>query len=175
MTELFHDARRDEPAMHALVIGVGSYPYLPGGPLADPREAFTFDGMRQLTSPPRSALAFARLLVDGGTARWNVPAGSVDLLISSPDGDVPPGLPEPAPREPTIDRIREAFAAWLARCATHPENVAVLYFCGHGLQAESQLLLAGDFNRFGATPSPRRSTSTRRVLPSSSAGRAPSA
>ncbi|MYS82825.1 caspase family protein [Embleya scabrispora] len=152
MTALFHDVRSAGPAVHALVIGVGGYPYLPGGEKADPRHCLAFDGMRQLTSPPRSALAFARRLVDGGPSVGNLPLASVDLLISCAAGDRLPDRLDPAPREATIDNIRDAFETWLVRCTADPDNAAVLYFCGHGLQSDAQLLLAGDFNRYGATP-----------------------
>ncbi|MFE3202593.1 caspase family protein [Embleya sp. NPDC059237] len=152
MISLLHEARSVGPAMHALIIGVGGYPYLPGGERADPRHRLAFDGMGQLTSPPRSALAFARRLIDGGTSIGNLPLGTVDLLMSCAAGDTVPHRPDPAPREATIDNIRDAFEGWLERCAADPDNAAVLYFCGHGLQSDAQLLLAADFNRHGATP-----------------------
>ncbi|MFF7250102.1 caspase family protein [Embleya sp. NPDC008237] len=152
MSALLHDSRSAGPAVHALVIGVGGYPYLPGGEKADPRYCLAFDGMSQLTSPPRSALAFARRLIDGGPSVGNLPLGSVELLLSWAAGDRGSDPPDPAPREATIDNIRDAFEAWSARCAADPDNAAVLYFCGHGLQSDTQLLLAGDFNRHGETP-----------------------
>lgn len=152
MNPLFFNSSHPGPAVHALVIGVGGYPYLPGGPNADPRADLTFPDMRQLTSPPRSALAFARHLTEGGVGGWRVPPASVDLLISCKQGDSLPDLCGPMPRAATIDNIRDAFEAWSARCSAHPDNIAVLYFCGHGVQGDHQLLLASDFNRYGDTP-----------------------
>ncbi|MFJ8018370.1 caspase family protein [Streptomyces sp. NPDC096339] len=151
MTPSFFSAPHSGSAVHALVIGVGGYPYLAGGEKAAASAEADFPGMGQLTSPPRSALAFARRFTDG-CGRWDVPLGSVDLLVSVRTGDPFPeasGLVLPTA---TIDDIRTAFEAWLARCSQHDDNIAVLYFCGHGLQSESQVLLASDFNRFSSSP-----------------------
>lgn len=140
------------PAVHALVIGVGGYPYLSGGPRFRVGDGALWEGMTQLTSPPRSALAVADWLVHGGQGQWTVGLGSVDVLVSCPPGD---GLLESfavAPVEPTIENIREAFQQWTQRCRQHPDNVALLYFCGHGLQGDGQYLLASDFNRYGTAP-----------------------
>jgi Caspase domain len=143
---------RSGPAVHALVIGVGAYPYLAGGRHASPTAELDFPEMRQLTSPPRSALAFARQLMTGGQGRWNLPLGSLDLLVScAPDDPFPEAADLPY-RDATIDNIRIAFESWAERSSAHPDSIAVLYFCGHGLQSGSHLLLASDFNRFGASP-----------------------
>ncbi|WP_405959873.1 caspase family protein [Streptomyces sp. NBC_00024] len=149
---LFHDSGIDAPAVHALVIGVGGYPFLPGGSRYRPHDGPQWEEMTQLTSPPRSALAFAHWLVRGGRGRWTVPMGSVDLLLSCPPDDNLASSLEAKPPEPTIDNIREAFHEWTMRCAQHSGNIALLYFCGHGLQGDGQYLLASDFNRYSRAP-----------------------
>ncbi|MGQ4389924.1 caspase family protein [Streptomyces sp. SAS_270] len=108
--------------------------------------------MTQLTSPPRSALAFADWLVSGGKGRWVAKLGSVDLLLSWPPGDDLPKTLASPPAEATIENIREAFQQWTERCGQHPDNIALLYFCGHGLQGDGQYLLASDFNRYSPAP-----------------------
>jgi len=70
----------------------------------------------------------------------------VELLLSggngqpyaSPEGDVPV---EPA----TFGNVAQRFNDWEARCNSHEDNVAIFYFCGHGLQKESLILLPEDF------------------------------
>jgi hypothetical protein len=147
---LFYDASQEGPATHALVIGVGGYDHLRGGASTRKLQRATrFGNLGQLTSPPRSAVAFARFL----TSRphdWLAPLSTVDLLISTGPGDKlerTVGRSAPATR----DSIQTAFDSWWERCDTHPENVAIFYFCGHGLQATNQVLLASDF---GATGNP---------------------
>ncbi|GAA2264273.1 caspase family protein [Streptomyces atrovirens] len=150
--EIFYGARAAAPSLHALVIGVGGYPFLPGGPRHRVGDGPLWEEMTQLTSPPRSALAFAKWLVEGGRGQWTVPVGSVDLLVSCPPGDTLTASLPPAHIEPTIENIRDAFQSWAARCAAHQDNIALLYFCGHGLQGDGQYLLASDFNRYSAAP-----------------------
>src|SRR5207253_1603283 len=38
-----------------------------------------------------------------------------------------------------------SWRIWLERLASHPENIGVFYFCGHGVSVSEQLLLAEDF------------------------------
>lgn len=152
MNQLYFNSAHSGPAVHALVIGVGGYPYLSGSPNADPRAQLTFPDMGQLTSPPRSALAFAQRLTQSAGGGWKVPPASVDLLISCKQGDSLPDLYGSAPRAATIDNIRGAFKEWLERCSAHQDNIAIFYFCGHGFQGDHQLLLASDFNRHSDEP-----------------------
>ena len=137
---MFYDHERLGPATHALVIGVGSYPYLEfGGPT----------GLGQLRSAPVSALAFAQWLASGDHARWSAPLASIELLANAPDGAV---APAPEVDAPTIDNIQLAFDRWLRRCEEYEDNVSILYFCGHGVQGDQQILLASDFARYPGSP-----------------------
>ncbi|MDC2960394.1 caspase family protein [Streptomyces gilvifuscus] len=108
--------------------------------------------MPQLTSPPLSALAFAQWLTDNTNGNWTVPLASVDLLASFVPEQVPAELSAGIHSEATIDSIRKRFSMWLTRSAENPDNVAVFYFCGHGVQGDGQFLLASDFNKFAETP-----------------------
>jgi hypothetical protein len=47
--------------------------------------------------------------------------------------------------EPTLGNIKTAFDAWWLRCDSDNGNVAILYFCGHGVQKDEQYVLASDF------------------------------
>lgn len=126
------------PRTHALVIGVGDYPYLENGDLY--RGTAEIGGLRQLTSPPVSANAFASWLA-AKLANRDAPIGSVRVVLS--DGAFAAGF----------KAIANQFDSWLEDCNTHSDNVAIFYFCGHGFNYEgTQLLLAEDFGE-----SPNRS------------------
>ncbi|WP_344035780.1 caspase family protein, partial [Mycolicibacterium alvei] len=136
------------PGTHALIVGVGGYPHLEGGtgtPIEDPLQ---YGNLGQLTSPPRSALAFANWLCQNAHERWKAPLASVDMLISPSPADPSPAGLGMSFHEPTIAGIRTAWESWMSRCSTNPGNVAVFYFCGHGLQSTEQILLASDFGQF---------------------------
>jgi hypothetical protein len=144
---LFHDEGRNaRPSIHALVIGVGGYAHLAGGTDPRPQVAEKVALLKQLTSPPRSALEFAEWLRKNGDG-WNMPLDTIDLLISpvSIDPIVIPTNVLPA----TIANIQNAFTAWRGRCDANADNVALFYYCGHGVEKSDQYLLAEDF---GANP-----------------------
>jgi hypothetical protein len=150
------DRGSDGPRVHALVLGVGSYRHLPGG-----SEPVTHDtlGLRQLTGPPLSARAVADWVATS-LRHPRAPLGTIELLTSpggtagasaTPAG-VGPGdgdaLPSAALAEvPTMAAVAAAFEAWYARCDSHEDNVALFYFCGHGVERESPFLLMEDFGR----------------------------
>jgi len=136
------DEPGDAPRIHLLVIGVGSYRHLPGG--ADPMRHDTL-GLRQLSGPPLSALAFTEFVVSRlrhPTAR----IGTVELLLSPAQSWA--GRQGPTPIElPNSANVVTAFEAWYERCEADPDGVALFYFCGHGVQRGTPLLLAEDFGR----------------------------
>jgi len=147
MTLMF-DSQQPGPQTHVLIIGVGGYRHLAGHPVGPPmRDPYAFGGLGQLTSPPRSALELIDLFVSSDPGSWRAPLGTVDALISPHPAD-----PEPRPgmhfAEPTMANIETAFDAWCERCDQYADNVAILYFCGHGIEGDEQYLLASDF---GAT------------------------
>jgi Caspase domain len=139
------------PATHALVIGVGGYDYLPGGS-SDRKmpRATRFGNIGQLTSPPRSARAFARFLTTSRVDDWAAPLSTVDLLISTAPGDDGFSAKSEQYERPTRQAIQDAFDRWWVRCDTADgTNIAIFYFCGHGLQATNQILLASDVGSTG--------------------------
>lgn len=139
------------PGTHALVVGVGSYPFLLGGIAPAERS----DGMRQLTSPPVSARAFADWLA----AEYHHPAAplaSLALLLSEeePAPWVNPRTGQPCePGAATIAAVTAAVTAWKQRGDSSPDNRLILYFCGHGIsEGDDMALLASDFNPDDANP-----------------------
>ncbi len=144
-----------QPHTHVFIIGVGKYRHLNGGEGALAQRNM---GMGQLTSPPASARKLAEWFIHPPTANIapynnpDAPLGSVFLLLSEP-GSAPFPLPGGAPINPpaaTIENIERHLDAWLAKVKEHPANIAIFYFCGHGVLIQGDLtLLAEDY---GARP-----------------------
>ena len=148
---LVYDQRRQGPGTHAIVVGVGGYNHLRGG-ISDRKleRATRYGNLGQLTSPPRSAGEFARFL-ESCAADWVPPLATVDLLISTAPSDSDPLGNGGDYERATRSAIQAAFDCWWDRCDAFSGNVAIFYFCGHGMQATNQVLLASDF---GATGNP---------------------
>jgi hypothetical protein len=154
MTTLYDAGLPDTvPQVHALVIGVSTYPHLPGGPMYGQAPAAKTFGLNQLTSPAISAAAVADWLL----GEHHNPAsrlGSVELLLSpSSYGPsvkaarrlgAPPGTQLPVPPA-ILSEIKQAAGRWYLRANKHRDNVAFFYFCGHGLEASDRYLLPADY------------------------------
>lgn len=152
MTQLFFDSGQGGPGTHALIIGVGGYPHLKGGTGTRIEYPRLYEKLGQLTSPPRSALAFMNCLYESVHTAWKAPLATIEVLISPAPSDPKPGGPSFAFQDATIDSIRNAFDRWMNRCDSHADNVAIFYFCGRGFESEEQILLASDFGRFPSQP-----------------------
>lgn len=145
------------PATHALVIGIGEYPYLLGGG-AEPK-AIRHENMRQLTSPPISARAVTDWLL-GPFHNPDRPLKSVELVLGSSDlaysPPTPPGAGAAEPKQvawASLDAIIAAAVAWKQRGDEHPDNLMLFYFCGHGISKGSEFaLVAGDYGRDRGRP-----------------------
>lgn len=155
MTVLLDDGRAD-PGTHVLLVGVGDYPYLKDGDDAKPFAMAM--GMGQLSSPPLSVHALATWFMDTGKGFHNPdrPLRSLQVLCSA---DVPvvingkDGAPHAVDRA-RMPAVKQASIDWMERAGRNPENLAVFFFCGHGLafgEAENSLLLE-DFGGNVANP-----------------------
>lgn len=161
------------PATHALVIGVGYYRYLLGGPEQKKRVHL---GLSVLESPPRSAERFAKVLLGTDTASGitltnpSAPLATLEVLISArtPVTLTVNGhdhVAEPA----SSAAVGDGFDRWLAEVETHPDNVGIIYFCGHGVMGNGsqQFLLLEDHGKATNRPFETGSfdfTSTLRAL-----------
>ena len=146
------------PQTHVFIIGVGHYRYGKGG-----SEPVTPDGdyIGQLTSPPVSARALADWFIRdfNNAAR---PLGSVALLLSEQavaSTYTPPQtalVPAPqAYRVPVADhaQVTAAALAWIERLKHNKDNMAVFYFCGHGMTWNSNTtMLLRDFGQDSNNP-----------------------
>ena len=139
MTTLL-DTETADTALHALIIGVGDYPHLPGGTGTTTQADL---GLGQVSTPVPSALAVCNWAsTEYGNAA--APLGSIELLISARDPyDVPLG-------GISVDRateanVRDAVQRWLQRADRNPGNIALFYFCGHGVEKDNQYLLLEDY------------------------------
>lgn len=144
---LIFDQTTTTPQTHVLIIGVGGYPYLKEGTNATPQQASVANQLGQLSSPGFSARAFCETIIDlEKSGSWQQPLGSIEVLLSphADDNVLLYGKPnEPA----TLQNIRDAYWRWKARCDAHADNIAVFYFCGHGLDNGEHFLLSEDFGK----------------------------
>lgn len=157
---LLHDATvAGQPGTHVLAIGVGTYPHLLGGSKKLANKPL---GLKQLQSPPVSLKALLDWFMTPPAANGNAagsfvnaqaPLASVAALASS-DPALVIGAPQGAKTlDPaTRQNIQLAFEAWLDRLKSHPDNIGVFYFCGHGLEVSDHYLLAEDFGQSNAQP-----------------------
>jgi len=135
-----------EPQVHALIIGVGAYHYLNDGKDALVQTHPAALALRQLQSPPLSAVALYEAIIGLDVQhKLSLPLGSIAFLASQIPGSnsIPPTIMHVL--DPTFDNIAVAFDEWLVRCESNPRNIAILYFCGHGAQHGDQFLLTADF------------------------------
>lgn len=154
MTLLYDNNVRGNPGTHVLAIGVGRYPYLLGGdgPLAENPL-----GLSQLASPPVSLKALLEWFIAPTTSGFlnnaAVPLASIEALASATQAVVISVGGNDVQLEPAIRAsIQISFDAWLNRMNSHPDNVGVFYFCGHGLMVADHYLLAEDFKRNRSQP-----------------------
>lgn len=142
---LVHELAIAGPATHAIVIGVGNYPYLNGGTgLLTPDH----DGMGQLSSPPISARMFADWLIRS-FHHPQKPLSTIALLVSaaSPEKfDNPRTNDSYDIEQATSETLGPAITAWKQRGDSNAGNLLVFYFCGHGItEGTDTALVLSDF------------------------------
>ena len=151
MATIWNQTQPGAAHTHVLILGIGAYRHLNGvdGQLATPHM-----DLGQLTSPPVSARKFADWVLNH-FENDEAPLGSVELLLSElqPASYKLPDQNQVNVDTATIDNIEEAFYNWLDRCDEHSGNVAIFYFCGHGVMVQGDiLLLAEDYGRNSRLP-----------------------
>jgi hypothetical protein len=130
------------PATHAMVIGVGTYIHLKGG--TGPQAARQW-GLEQIPSAPLSALHFIDWLLNRFDNPTH-PLATIEHLISAPSVVTDRSRTKHSSTEPIMANIMAAYTQWIARAGTNPDNIAIFYFCGHGLyNRHGTALLTADF------------------------------
>ncbi|MFH9712856.1 caspase family protein [Streptomyces luteogriseus] len=132
--------------IHALVIGVGVYPYCGSAvPWTAPPKTL-LRSLGELTCAPLSAVHVAQWLIEADWSKSDVKLGTVDVLLS-PEREVPwptdPALLKP--ERAVYGNVRSAWKRWVARCDQDKDNIALLYFCGHGWGSTQKYLIVEDF------------------------------
>lgn len=122
-----HAVDRSGPGLHALVIGISSYPKLGSNPFK----------LAQLTCAASSAAEFANWLLSAYPSGNGQPLRSVRLLLSpSPSEEM--RLQELRASETLParqDTVSAALTEWSQDCNSVAGNFAVLYAVGHGMAA----------------------------------------
>lgn len=105
-------------------------------------------GLEQLSSPPNSVISMIDWFLDSGTGFHNPerPLRSLQALCSASDDRV---YSDSSGRDFRLKRaklslVRGAIRKWMEFADRNPENIALLYFCGHGMaigEGETSLLL----------------------------------
>jgi hypothetical protein len=161
------------PGTHVLIIGVGYYLHLRGGP--DERKRSHF-GLGVLDSPVISAIRLAQWMIgepgnpSSGLHNPEAPLATMEVLVSA---KVPQSLSvaggASSVERASLQNTKNAFRRWHTSVKSHPDNVGILYFCGHGLTAKTmdQVLLLDDHGEDEETPFSTGSfdwSNTRRAL-----------
>lgn len=132
------------PGMHALIVGVSEYMYLPGA--EEPPENKTWN-FNKLTSAALSAYKIYEWL-DGHKGALRLPVKSIRLLLapSLVEKNAEPALQTLNAVVPTWDAFKSAAWAWQEAAGKEPQNMTFFYFAGHGLQRgpEEGILLLAD-------------------------------
>ncbi|WP_377190462.1 caspase family protein [Ruegeria meonggei] len=136
-----------QPATHVIIVAAGRYYHGKGK-----GDAMTDIGgdISQLSSPPVTA----KLITDWFLTEFKNserPLGSLSMCVSDedPSSYTPPGTVTARDiPEADLGSVTEAVHHWSERLKTHSSNLAVFYFCGHGVSLGQQAaLLLSDFGR----------------------------
>lgn len=154
MSAIVYQKKVNGPATHAIVIGVGHYPHLPGG---GKKQFANAAGMGQLKSPPQSARAIGRWLIESYN-HPDKPLASLSLLLSdSKDSKFKYKLKG---KEKSVQvsgasmaEVKPAIIEWRELGHKDPNHLLLFFFCGHGIALGPELsLLLSDFGANGVAP-----------------------
>ncbi|MDH5323304.1 MAG: caspase family protein [Gammaproteobacteria bacterium] len=124
----------NQPATHVLVIGVSAYRHFDDG--TEPTNNGDLLNMAQLSAAARSASEFAAWMLKK-YSHQNAELGSLRVLLSPSDNEVIHAdisahgakvLPA------TLANVEQELIAFRKLCDRNPQNVAVVYVAGHGVQ-----------------------------------------
>lgn len=137
------------PVLHAIAIGVGDYAHLPAARDGDPGDDPGAPGLHGRTSASRTAIELARWLAQH-CDDLVAPVATIRLCVAPAAGDG--ARPPRGATGATRAEIVAALHAW--RAEQFPDDVALFYFAGHGVQRSRAdlALLCSDFGAPGGDP-----------------------
>ena len=137
----------NKPGLHAFVIGVADYPYLPGaqGQPGNPSPTIdVFPGMDSLACTVPAAVGIAQWLI-ANQNELPVPLATLWLLLSQPNAAFPTA------GAPTLANVQKDADEWREAAKVDREGYTLFYFAGHGA-ARSRgdvVMLLESFNKKG--------------------------
>jgi len=135
----------DEPGVHALIIGISDYSYLPA---PGPGAAAGRFGFYKVQGPAASAIALTQWLAGAGADYvLAAPLKTVRLLLLPSAAEAVPAWPNGEAGPTDVVTIAQAVEDWRNDCNTcEGKNIALFYFGGHGINFSSDdvLLAMGD-------------------------------
>jgi hypothetical protein len=130
--QILIDRRREEPGpgLHALVIGVSKYQYLPD--VDDPPDEATWN-LKSLGSPAISAALVCEWIEkQHNTKGLALPLKTLRVLISPTRQEIAALSVWPKADKPDYDNVNEAVRSWHTDCQDSKSSVAFFYYSGHG-------------------------------------------
>ncbi|AWN52162.1 caspase family protein [Methylobacterium sp. 17Sr1-1] len=141
---IFDENHIDRPGLHAILIGVSSYPYLNG---SDHAADETY-GLGQLASPALTVVELADVLLKQAASMR--PALKTLRLLASPSSDEPIGQQGTAFKNLPAAHLKNVMRAifdWRNDASFRMDDATLFYFAGHGIQRTGGdvVLLLEDF------------------------------
>src|SRR5690349_4760734 len=117
---------KGQPGLHAFIVGISAYPYLPKGEEPDvPAAAF---GLRQLSSAALTAVKMVRWLRDRRD-HLAAPLATCRVLLAPQPAEAANGKDVcDGAGEATFAAFSAAAKEWRADAASHRDNVTFFYF-----------------------------------------------
>lgn len=141
---IFDDNHVDRPGLHAILIGVSSYPCLnDGDQVAD--ETY---GLGQLASPALTVVELADVLLNQAT--WMKPPLKTLRVLASPSAQeraVQKGRAFQSLPAANLRNVMRAVVDWRSDASLRRHDATLFYFAGHGIQRTGGdvVLLLEDF------------------------------
>ena len=134
-----------KPGVHAFVVGVSDYPFLPAAPAAVQAPHY---GIAPLTSAALGAYAFYKWLIDART-ELPLPLVTCRLLLAPSTLELAndPSVGPLAAARPGLNNFLTDAAAWRTDASSSADSIAIFYFAGHGVQRnlDDSVLLLEEF------------------------------
>ena len=133
------------PGVHAFVVGVSDYPFLPAAPVGVQPHHY---GIAPLTSAALGAFAFYKWLINPQT-ELPLPLVTCRLLLAPSALELAndPSVATVGAARPALNNFLSDAAAWRTDASSSPDSISIFYFAGHGVQRnlDDSVLLLEEF------------------------------